>query len=419
MGTSPSHKKYKNRKAYFKILIVLWSVIYIGLLVFSNQRINLYVEEEIGNRSMVLATDIANRLKLKNEDILYLKSLTFEELLNSKINQEFEETARKVMDISEYKYIYIISRVNEENKKYCGQIVYLLDAAESFEARLDYAKEKEYYDDELRYDEADELFIQVEKSKTPAYKVVEDKWGEYIYAYAPIYSIEGDYIGVVGVDMPTVKCKEIKGKYLFLIVIFSLVNLGIGIIAFSLYQYMKKVHKELEEERYISGIDELTGVLNRRRFDEVFSYEWEKALRDKLHICLILIDLDYFKEYNDNYGHSAGDLILKTIGEALMDEVTKYGGYVSRYGGDEFEILLPNTDIIKGEEIGYAISETIENLDLDHSYSPISDIQTVSVGVTSVIPTKEMDRKTFFNYADTALYLSKRYGRNRVSIWKI
>ena len=133
----------------------------------------------------------------------------------------------------------------------------------------------------------------------------------------------------------------------------------------------------------------------------------------------MLIDLDYFKEFNDNYGHSAGDVMLKNIGEILEKESSKYGGYVFRYGGDEFVILFPDTNIIQGEEVGNTILKAINDAKLEHPYSPIGKVQTVSIGVTSTIPKDEINIKEFFNYADTALYLSKRYGRNRVSVWKI
>ncbi len=415
-------KEYDNIKFYFKILIVLWFVVFISIVIYSHYEISFYATEEVGKNSINLATYIANNLKLSNEDYLNLKSLTYKELLESEINKEFEEAARTVMDISDYKYIYVISKLEEGEKPYNSDVIYLLDAVDSLETRIEEAKNKgyeTYYDDEIRYDIADELFIEVEKTRIPSYRVVKNKWGEMIYAYVPFYTLEGDYIGVIGIDMDVDNLKELREKYIPLIRIYITINLLIGLIAFALFQYMRNVQNELKKEKHLSGIDELTNVYNRRKFNEVFKELWEQAKEEKQNISLMLVDLDYFKEFNDNNGHSAGDLMLRNISEILEKESSKYGGNVFRYGGDEFVILLPGLNIIQGEKAGNNILEAINKSRLEHPCSPIAEIQTVSIGVTSAIPKDEMNVKEFFNYADTALYLSKRYGRNRVSVWNI
>ncbi|WP_406242819.1 GGDEF domain-containing protein [Tissierella carlieri] len=377
------------------------------------------MKDEVGSNAIILATYIANSLKISNEDYLFLKSLTFKELLESEINKDFEEMARTVMDVSNYKYIYIISRLEGSEKKYNNDVIYLLDAVDSVKTRREDAEDKNYYDDEIRYDIADELFKEVEKTKIPSYKVDKYKGAERVYAYVPFYTVEGNYIGLLGVDTDVYELGKIRERYVPLITVYIVINLMIGLIAFALYRYMRKVHNDLKKERHLSGIDELTHVFNRRKFNELFIELWEQAKEEKQNISIMLIDLDYFKEFNDNYGHSAGDVMLKNIGEILEKESSKYGGYVFRYGGDEFVILFPDLNIIQGEEVGNTILKAINDAKLEHPYSPIGKVQTVSIGVTSTIPKDEINIKEFFNYADTALYLSKRYGRNRVSVWKI
>lgn len=411
--------KYDRIRLYFKILIVLWLIIFIGLIIYSNYEINSYVKEEVANDAIVLGTYIANSLELSREDYQYLKSITFEELLESEINKRFEKIARKVMDISDYKYIYLISSLEDGERKYGGDVIYLLDAVESLETRIDDAKDKNYYDDDIRYDKADELLKEVEKTKTSSYNIEKDKWGEYVHAYVPFYTVEGDYIGLIGIDMDIYEFTKIKDNYSSLILVFIMINLTIGLIAFFLYGYMMKVHNELKKEKQLSGMDELTHVFNRRKFNEVFIELWEDAKKKQNSIALMIIDLDYFKEFNDNDGHSAGDIMLRNIGGILEKESSKAGGYAFRYGGDEFVVLLPNQNIEEGEEIANNILKAINDAKLEHPYSPIGDFQTVSIGVTSIIPKDEVNIKEFFNHADTALYLSKRYGRNRVSVWKI
>ncbi|MBU5313242.1 GGDEF domain-containing protein [Tissierella carlieri] len=414
-----SLKKYDNIKFYFKILIALWFVVFLSVIIYSNYEINFYVKDEVGSNAIILATYIANSLKISNEDYLFLKSLTFKELLESEINKDFEEMARAVMDVSNYKYIYIVSRLEGSEKKYNNDVIYLLDAVDSVKTRREDAEDKNYYDDEIRYGIADELFKEVEKTKIPSYKVDKYKGAERVYAYVPFYTVEGNYIGLLGVDTDVYELGRIRERYVPLITVYIVINLMIGLIAFALYRYMRKVHNDLKKERHLSGIDELTHVFNRRKFNELFIELWNQAKEEKQNISIMLIDLDYFKEFNDNYGHSAGDVMLKNIGEILEKESSKYGGYVFRYGGDEFVILFPDTNIIQGEEVGNTILKAINDAKLEHPYSPIGKVQTVSIGVTSTIPKDEINIKEFFNYADTALYLSKRYGRNRVSVWKI
>lgn len=414
-----SLKKYDNIKFYFKILIALWFLVFLSVIIYSNYEINFYVKDEVGSNAIILATYIANSLKISNEDYLFLKSLTFKELLESEINKDFEEMARAVMDVSNYKYIYIVSRLEGSEKKYNNDVIYLLDAVDSVKTRREDAEDKNYYDDEIRYGIADELFKEVEKTKIPSYKVDKYKGAERVYAYVPFYTVEGNFIGLLGVDTDVYELGRIRERYIPLITVYIVINLMIGLIAFALYRYMRKVHNDLKKERHLSGIDELTHVFNRRKFNELFIELWNQAKEEKQNISIMLIDLDYFKEFNDNYGHSAGDVMLKNIGEILEKESSKYGGYVFRYGGDEFVILFPDINIIQGEEVGNTILKAINDAKLEHPYSPIGKVQTVSIGVTSTIPKDEINIKEFFNYADTALYLSKRYGRNRVSVWKI
>ncbi|WP_115322111.1 GGDEF domain-containing protein [Tissierella praeacuta] len=411
-------KKYDNIKTCFKILISLWVFIFIVVIIYSNYQMYSYVENEIGNNAITLGTYIANTVKLSNEEYLYLKSITFRELLDSEINKEFEKTLKNVMDISDYKYVYLISRLEENEKKYGKEVIYLLDAVCNMETRIKEAKDRNYYDDIIRYDMSDGLFKEVEKTKIPSYKIAKNKWGEYIYAYIPFYTVEGNYIGLIGIDMDIKELKKTRDKYKEVIRINIIVNFMVGLLSFSLYCYMKKVHNDLKKEAHLSGIDDLTHVFNRRKFNQIFIELWERAKMYGQNMSLMLIDLDYFKEFNDNYGHFAGDNMLKSIGEILEKESSKHGGYVCRYGGDEFVILFPNLDITKAEEAGNNILVAINNARIEHQYSPIGEFQTASIGVTSMIPKDGININEFFNYADAALYLSKRYGRNKVSVWR-
>ena len=409
--------KYYDIKTYFKAIMIFWFLILVGLVFYSNNKINHNVEEQLGNRVTVLATYIANTLELSDEDIIYLKSLSFEELLKDEINQKFEKNIRAITEISDYKYIYLVSRLDKEQTIDGNNVMYILNAVDTIETRIEDAKTVSCYNNELRYNKADELFEKVDETKIPSYRIAKTEYEEYIYGYAPFYTIEGSYIGLIGVELPANTSKNIIKNYMDIIIFFMVINLVMGSTAFFMYKHMKSISIQLENEKFISGIDHLTHVFNRRKFNEIFNDLWESAKAKKEELSLILIDLDYFKEFNDNYGHITGDSLLKAIGLVLKTKTEPLDGHVCRYGGDEFVILFPRLDINQGEIVANEILEEINNLRLTHEYSPIDKYQTVSIGVASIIPTNEMTADDLLNQADSALYLSKRYGRNRVSIW--
>ncbi|OZV12576.1 hypothetical protein CIW83_08100 [Tissierella sp. P1] len=136
--------------------------------------------------------------------------------------------ARAVMDVSNYKYIYIVSRLEGSEKKYNNDVIYLLDAVDSVKTRREDAEDKNYYDDEIRYGIADELFKEVEKTKIPSYKVDKYKGAERVYAYVPFYTVEGNYIGLLGVDTDVYELGRIRERYVPLITVYIVINLMIG-----------------------------------------------------------------------------------------------------------------------------------------------------------------------------------------------
>ncbi|WMM24425.1 GGDEF domain-containing protein [Tissierella sp. MB52-C2] len=407
MGMCIIKDKHYNIKTCFKAIISFWFIILVSLTLYSNHKISRNVERQVGDRAIILATYIANTLELTDEDIVYLKSLSFEELLKSETNQKFEKNARTIMEISDYKCIYLASRLEEGDTNNSNNIIYILDAADN----------EGCYNENLRYDKANELFEEVNNTKISNYNFIKTKRGEYINAYAPFYTVEGNYIGLIGVEVSANIFKTIINNYMNIIILYIVINLVIGYIVFFLYKHMKNIYSELEEERIISGIDDLTRVFNRRKFNEISEKLWKDAKEKKEELSLILIDLDYFKEFNDNYGHVTGDALLKAMGSVLKRKAAALDGYTCRYGGDEFLILFPKLDLNQSEIVANEILKEVNNLKLSHEYSPIDRYQTVSIGVASTIPAEGMVIDDLLNEADNALYLSKKYGKNRVSIW--
>ena len=179
-------------------------------------------------------------------------------------------------------------------------------------------------------------------------------------------------------------------------------------------QLADKLQTLAEKLQTLSFKDGLTGIYNRRRFDEVLVKEWNRSARSGTSLSLIMCDIDYFKPYNDLYGHQEGDKCLSRIARLLEDFARRSGDVAARYGGEEFAIILPNTTIETAESIAEQIRAALEDLKMPHSASRIKDIVTASFGVASIIPSKDKTADILIKQADKALYKAKSAGRNCV-----
>jgi diguanylate cyclase (GGDEF)-like protein len=162
--------------------------------------------------------------------------------------------------------------------------------------------------------------------------------------------------------------------------------------------------------------DSLTGIANRRSFEERLQAEWYRAQRDRLPLALILADIDHFKLYNDTYGHPAGDECLKAIARAVDDNVFRPADLVARYGGEEFVIIMPGTDLAGARQVAERIRENVFNLGIAHPGAASERCRgraTISVGFASTVPTHTMPPKVLVEAADKALYAAKAAGRNQ------
>jgi diguanylate cyclase (GGDEF)-like protein len=175
--------------------------------------------------------------------------------------------------------------------------------------------------------------------------------------------------------------------------------------------------KKAEEQlKLIASIDGLTGIANRRHFDNTFDLEWRRAMRSAKPISLIIVDVDYFKNYNDTYGHLAGDSCLQKIAHTIRDSLRRAGNFVARYGGEEFAVILPDTDAERAYFFAESLREKIENLNIKHNDSKVGSNATISLGVSTAIPKKDDTQGKLISLADKALYKAKQGGRNRVAI---
>lgn len=168
---------------------------------------------------------------------------------------------------------------------------------------------------------------------------------------------------------------------------------------------------KLEE---LSFIDSLTQVANRRSFDEQLRYYWRSSISQEQSMSLILLDIDFFKPYNDNYGHQEGDQALTLVASTIKNASKRATDLVARYGGEEFVILLPDTDKAGAEHIAELIRQAVEDKNIPHAHSQVANHITVSLGIATLTPDPDLDYDTLIEQADLALYQAKDSGRNQL-----
>ncbi|MEG4118086.1 diguanylate cyclase [Microcoleus sp. N9_B4] len=185
-------------------------------------------------------------------------------------------------------------------------------------------------------------------------------------------------------------------------------------IAIEQSQLYRKLAIANEKLQQLATTDGLTGIANRRQFDRVLSLEWRRLAREELPLSLIMFDIDFFKLYNDFYGHLGGDDCLRQVAGAIARSTNRAGDLTARYGGEEFALVLPNTSAEGANAVARKICDGIASLKLPHARSSIGPYVTLSCGIATAIPSAQESPNTLIRSADSALYQAKTEGKNRI-----
>lgn len=181
-----------------------------------------------------------------------------------------------------------------------------------------------------------------------------------------------------------------------------------------------KTHIQIFEQKRLlenyAMIDSLTGVANRRSYEKRVKLDWQFCMAQKQYFSIAMVDVDYFKQYNDTYGHGEGDSVLQVVAAAIERKIRKDCDFVARYGGEEFFISLQNKNAQEAEDILNDIGEFIKKFHIEHKNSDCDHYVTVSAGGVTVIPEEGEELEKYLGIADQNLYMAKKNGRNRV-VW--
>lgn len=188
-------------------------------------------------------------------------------------------------------------------------------------------------------------------------------------------------------------------------------QVAIAIEQSQLYRQLAIANQKLQE---LATTDGLTGIANRRQFDRVLMLEWRRLAREEMPLSLIMFDIDFFKLYNDFYGHLGGDDCLGQVAGAIASSAKRAGDLAARYGGEEFAVILPNTSAEGANAVARKICDSLASLKLPHARSSIGPYVTLSCGIATAIPAGEESPDTLIRSADSALYQAKTAGKNRI-----
>ncbi len=379
--------------------------------------------KKIGESALNVAKLLSATVVISDKDVDELISIEFDELLDNKVNKQVEQilSEAKLDDNIECAYIYrklddnqMKYRIENQEQKdfYNAEIgtgfdyVWLVDYIVHDKTREMAYNDPNYYNDIYRYAILDEKSKNIYKNELTGYYINDDEWNKTITGYSPIYTTEGNFVGILGVDIFINDYYEYRQKMsiCFFIIFLILMVLLLTILAFRHISDRNELMK-----------DKLSG-LHTRKYYEKFAFNKLKSIKsDSDTLTIMMFDIDQFKKYNDYYGHVRGDIIISTVCDIIKKTVHTYDGCAGRFGGEEFIAIIPNISIQVGNSIAEKIRKDIEQLAITHENSSTNKIVTISTGIYTIKGKKEVKPfEHLIEAADVGLYRAKNSGRNRV-----
>jgi diguanylate cyclase (GGDEF)-like protein len=402
-------------------------VLYIGLSIITiNFASNWMMEKNyavIASKAKDIAILTAKNFTLTNAEVEELKKLEFKDIISHPANIRLEDMFNNKYGYEDIRFVYIMTELDKEHLKYhvtkeyedffdapVGtplNVLYLVDVVVGKTTEETLNEDKAYYDDVRRYSYLRESDLIAFKNRVPTHAITNSEFGFTIYSLAPIYTEEGAFVGMLGVDIYIDEYKNTTRLIrLLLLVVFLLPSVILTGVYIMLYII------NVREALLSAQTDPLTSVKNRRFMEKCLSQAIKEHNEKKIPLSVIMIDIDFFKKFNDNYGHQEGDKVLIEVTKAITSVLRDKMDFLCRYGGEEFLVILPNTKANGAEVVAGRIKATVNNLAIKHEYSEVCDIVTVSQGVYSAVPLSTDSGRTFIEYADKGMYQAKSWGRN-------
>ncbi len=422
--------------SFKNILYIAGAAAYVFFGIYAiNMLTNLMTREYfqlLATKASDIAKIAARSYTITDKEVEELKALEFEEVLEHPANQRLERLFVDSNFSEDFEYAYIMVKLEEDQIKYyvdesnadyyeaeVGTPLNLLWLADVIINRDEQAKVDaiaDYYKDLNRYSYFRQRESQAYEARESTVLITIDEYGDAFTGMVPVFSVENNFVGMMGVDIYYAQFEKQTDN---IRVAFTVIFLLPTIILTSAYliMYIKK-HKYGNTE---ANTDSLTGLFNRRYLNNHLPRLVKEHHQKQSYLSVIMIDIDYFKSYNDHYGHQKGDEVLIEIARAIGSVLRQNTDIVCRYGGEEILVILPNTDLAGASYVAQKIKTAIDNLALSHDFSGVAKQVTVSQGIYSTVPAatgKEIELQ-FIGNADKALYQAKASGRDTYTIFDV
>ncbi|MGE5626640.1 MAG: GGDEF domain-containing protein [Solirubrobacterales bacterium] len=417
--------KNRNGKKRTYLLLVLILCLMALLMVYSISSMKKDYFDSIGRRAMGFSLVTSDKLQLSNAEVDRLTGLNFDQLLKDDTNVTFENYTRKFMRPSDVKYVYLLHQLNAEQVKYSVEkddeetfelpagtkldTIYLIDSVIDEKTRSEDTDYKGYTDKD-RYTHLDDKIQAIYDNREAAYIIYQDKWGTYISGFTPLYSTQGDFIGMLGADIFVDEYVQLLIHRIVVLVMFYLMILILIVAMLRGYRKIFTIESVMDNLKSKVNYDEVTGLYNRSMLKEQQKIYSNYSIEENTTVAALMMDIDCFKGINDNYGHLKGDELIISVSD-IIKSVLEGNGQPFRYGGDEFMIILVNRELSQVKSIAEEIRRKVQEINIQRVEEKI----TVSIGIAFKQINNKADFKTLLTKADEMMYQSKGKGGNSIS----